>query len=77
MVVVYKASTVNYAMINETAKGTVAPYQAGTVNHAKVNKTVKITDTTFVYYVQQAYQQYKQRQIKNYMFGQKYTMWNT
>ena len=52
MVVVYKASTVNYATINETAKGTVAPYWAGTVNHAKVNKTVKITDTTFVYYVQ-------------------------
>ena len=77
MVVVYKATTVNYATINETAKSTVASYQAGTVNHAKVNKTVKITDTIFVYHVQQAYQQYKQRHIKNYTFGQKYTMWNT
>ena len=62
---------VNHATKNEMAKITVGPYKAGTVNHATVNETAKITDTMFIWHVRCIY---RQRQIKNYTFGQKDAM---
>ena len=67
----YKAGKVNHATNNETAKNTVDPYQAGIVNHTTINETVKITDTILIWHMHCIY---RQRLIKNYVFGQKDAM---
>ena len=74
MVTPYKAT---YAMNNEMANITLTPYQAGTVNHATMSQLVKITDTIFVWHVQQAPSTIQMRHIKNYTFGQKDAMQDT